>query len=192
MCRLHHRLVCQFKPGQQPVQVTRVHRNVLRGHLFPRRKMQLRGHLAEPDEVLVIVEGAGATAVHQILRVHHPPVWPKGDTVAANLHIMRRIAGAPGEAGRGTLDRFQQQPAINPDVFAGNIHLRPGPGPNRQHLVVQKIHPHVFQNMQRGIVNFLELVGIEKVERPLLIPHRAKFHLQQRQRQPLRPPFGSF
>ena len=133
--------------------------HVVGGDLLPTGEMNGVDKMGEFDEVGEVGERARATAVIQIHRVHHPPIRPESQRITTDVDTAFRGASAPGKFGRGMGDGFQQQAAVNPDVAGDVVHFGPGLLPNGQRLVVQKVQADVFQNVQRGVVDLLNLVG---------------------------------
>lgn len=144
---------------QQAAQVAAGDGHVVGGDLLPTGKVDGVDEVGKFDEVGEVGEGAGATAVIQIHRVHHPPIRPESQGIAADVDAAFRVASAPGEGVRGVGDGLQQQAAVKPDVAGGVVHFGPGFVPDGQRLVVQEVQTDVFQNVQRGVVDLLNLVG---------------------------------
>ena len=74
---------------------------------------------------------------------------------------MGRIAGMEREAARRLGDMLQHQPAVETHAAVGAIDRRAMGGQDVERLGVQDLETEILQDAHRGIVDALELLGLD-------------------------------
>ena len=100
---------------------------------------------------------------------------PEIDVVAANRQAVLGVSRVESEL-RGRLgDAFEHKGARETNTLAAGRHLGAGGFQNPREIPIEEIHADFFQHLERRIVNGLDLVGTQNLDRfvrNLIMPPR--------------------
>jgi hypothetical protein len=128
--------------------------------------------LREPDEVAVVLKIARPAAAFAIVDVGRTTDGRKADRTAADGNAALRVAGRQGEGGRRLGHHLRNEAPVEPHDLGLEIHRGARPLQKLQRARAQEFNPELFQDLQRRVVNRLDLIGAEELERRVWIDHR--------------------
>ena len=172
------RLVGQRQIGEVGVEMARIRRH------FDRRADLVAEHvdaiemLRQPDEVLVVAQVSGAPPALHVVHVGRPGDEREVDRVAAEMDRVDRVARGQRVGRRRGLQRLGHQPAVEPHGLRRVIDLGACLLEQRQRARAHRLDAEIFQNVQRGLVDRLDLVGREHRHRRIGIAHPTQRQLR--------------
>ncbi len=87
------------------------------------------------------------------------------DVIAAEGEAMSGIARMQREAGGHRLELLQDQAAVEANALRSGLDLGAGLLQDRQSLLGEEIHAELFQHPERGIVDALQGIGAQHLDR---------------------------
>src|SRR5262249_46148074 len=86
--------------------------------------------LGQPQQVAIVLEVAGPPAVVEVGDVGRAGDRAKGDMVAAEGQVVRRVAGMERDCRRRLGDQLQDQAAVEADALAAGLNPRHSASPS--------------------------------------------------------------
>jgi hypothetical protein len=136
--------------------------------------------LRQADQVAVILEVAVAPAALQVGDVGRAADGGEGDVVGADGQVARRVARVQGEAGRGITQRRLDQAAVEAHSLGARFDAGARLFEDVARFGVQEVHADLFEDLHRGVVDRLDLVLGEHLDRPVGIAQHAPGKLHER------------
>ena len=113
------------------------------------------------------------------------------DRVAAKMDRSLRVARRQRIGGRRGLERFGDQAAIEPHRLRRMIDLGAGFLEQRKRPRAHHLDAEIFENVQRGLVDRLDLIGRQQRHRRIGIAYPPERQLRYRDRPPVARPLGA-
>jgi hypothetical protein len=138
--------------------------------------------LRQPDEVLIVAIVAGASPAFHVMHVGRPGDQREVDRVAAEMDFSRRVARGQRVGRRHGLQRLGHQAAVEARrlrcvIDRGACFLEQRKCPGAHHLDAE-----ILENVQRRLVDRLDLVCREQRHRRVGVAHTAQRQLRNRRR----------
>ena len=114
--------------------------------------------LCQLHQVAKVLLVAGPAALVHVRAVGRAGDLGKSQILAADVHIALRVARVQRELGGAGFDGFEDQVAVKAHPLRAGLDIRPGLFEDGARPLVHEIHAHFFQDLQRGVVDRLQLV----------------------------------
>lgn len=134
------------------------------GRQFDRRANLVAQHvdavemLRQADQLTIVAHVTSAAAAFTVMHIGRSRHQREVDDVAANRHLPGWVARRQGVGRRCRLQRLGDQPAIEPHRHGAVVDIGTSALEQRQRTPVHHLHAEIFQDVQRGQMDRLDLV----------------------------------
>ena len=133
-------------------------------------QMQAVEHLGHPHEVLVVVAVADAARAVEAGHVRRAGHCAERDCVVADVQVVRRIDGVEREARRRLGDVLHHHLAVEAHPVRALLDAGAGLGQHGPRVGVEEVHPHLFEDLHRRVVDRFEALRRHSLDGLVLHP----------------------
>jgi hypothetical protein len=146
------------------IEVPRLGIEIDRGHCRADNVHRVQA-LLQPDEVAAVLMAARPPAALEVRTIRRATDARKRQVWLAINHVPLGVAGVQLERSGHLRRRFRDQSTIEPHALRSHVYGGACTVEDLERPVVQHLHADLFQHAQAGVMDSLDLVGAEHLDR---------------------------